>query len=179
MSILIVGDDKYPEEGLVTHMTGTDYPFDVAAFIPKDISEDIDAFRRIICLIYGTDKAKNQIASWTTNGSSGVDVALELKNKCIILANQKDNTETIKTFLTDRPDFQTVILLGYKAVQLKKSLKECLPKSKIVRYPHPSERSADGMYWGKIDYCKKTPKYDNQVKLIDVFEEFRKNNNIK
>lgn len=171
MSILIVGDDKYPEEGLVTHMTGNDYHFDVAAFIPKDISEDIDAFRRIICLIYGTDKAKNQIESWTTNESSGVEVAIELKTKGIILANQKDNKEEIKSFLTDNSEFQAVILLGYKAVQLKKDLKNCLPKRKIVCYPHPSERSADAKYWGKIDYCKKEVKYDTMEDLLEVFRD--------
>lgn len=171
MSILIVGDNKYPEEGLVTHMTDPDYLFDVAAFIPKDISEDIDAFRRIICLIYGTDKAKNKIELWITKGFSGVEVALELKNKGIILANQKDNKEKIKSFLTHNSEFKTVILLGYKAVQLNEFLDKCLTQVEIVRYPHPSERSADGTYWGEIDYCKKEVKYDTMQKLLEVFRD--------
>jgi|GEM_PF-3684087 len=171
MSILIIGDDKYPTENLATDMSSFEYPFGIAAFIPNVISEDIDAFRRIICLIYGTDKAKKQIESWTTKGDCGVEVAIELKTKGIILANQKDNKEEIKSFLTDNSEFQAVILLGYKAVQLKKDLKNCLPKRKIVCYPHPSERSADAKYWGKIDYCKKEVKYDTMEDLLEVFRD--------
>ncbi|ANA49638.1 hypothetical protein [Lactococcus garvieae] len=175
MSILIVGDDKYPEEGLVTHMTGNDYHFDVAAFIPKDISADIDAFRRIICLIYGTDKAKNQIESWTTNESSGVDVAVDiLEEKHVMLVNKTNNCWKIKKFLKDNPNYKTVILLGNKAYKLKETLDKLSIDITILSYPHPSERSGDSIYWRDIDYIHKVSKYNKIEDLEKVFRIGRK-----
>ncbi|MDC0814272.1 hypothetical protein POG77_00115 [Lactococcus petauri] len=171
--ILIIGDDNYPDNNKVTNRKEKEYPFETVAFIPCTISEDIGAFRRIICMIYGKDNAENQIQDWTKNKKEGIDVALELKKeKGVVLANQKGNKEKIKNFLKDNTGFNTVVLLGYSAAKLKDGfLKNILSVKEIICYPHPSERSADAKHWGDIDYFKRGAKYDSMKTLLEVFSD--------
>jgi len=170
VSILIIGDDKYPTENLATDMSSSEYPFGIAAFIPNVISEDIDAFRRIICLIYGTDKAKKQIGKWATHSKIGTEVALEiLQEKDVMLVNKKHNCCKIKKFLKENCHYKTVILLGGEAYKFKNTLEKLSIGLTILSYPHPSERSGDSIYWRDIDYIDIGTKYNKKEDLKKVF----------
>ncbi len=171
--ILIIGDENYPDNNKVTNRKEEEYPFETVAFIPCTISENVDAFRRIICMIYGKDNAKNKIKKWSDNKEKGIEVALKLKaEKAVVLVNQKGNKENIKNFLEDNSEFNTVVLLGYSAAKLKDGfLKDISSVNEIICYPHPSERSADAKHWGDIDYFKRGAKYDSMKTLLEVFSD--------
>lgn len=171
MSILIIGDDNYPTEGLPTIMEDEYFGFEIAAFIPSEISDKINAFRRVISLIYGKKEAERQIKNWMDCQQTGVDVAIDiLKKKHVMLVNKTNNCWKIKKFLKENCDYKTVILLGNKAYKLKKALDKLSIDIKILSYPHPSERSAGSIYWRELDYIDyKGKKYDKKEDLVKVF----------
>lgn len=172
MSILIIGDDDYPTEGLSTRMADEYCGFDIAAFIPSEISDKINAFRRVISLIYGKREAEQQIGKWATLSKIGTEVALEiLQEKDVMLVNKKHNCCKIKKFLKENCHYKTVILLGGEAYKFKNTLEKLSIGLTILSYPHPSERSGDSIYWRDIDYIDIGTKYNKKEDLEKVFRK--------
>lgn len=170
MSILIIGDDDYPTEGLPTIMEAEYFGFEIAAFIPSEISDKITAFRRVISLIYEKKEAERQIKNWMNCQQTGVDVALEiLQEKDVMLVNKKHNCCKIKKFLKENCHYKTVILLGGEAYKFKNTLEKLSIGLTILSYPHPSERSGDSIYWRDIDYIDIGTKYNKKEDLEKVF----------
>ncbi|MFT8610293.1 MAG: hypothetical protein ABF690_11810 [Liquorilactobacillus nagelii] len=147
------------------------------AFIPDRIDENINAFRRVISLIYKKE-AENKIQEWKNLGKTGTEVAEEIfNNKNIMLLNiydsGKDETEDIKNCISNNSTNLKVVLLGRIACDnLYDDISGKVSVENIVKYPHPTERSADYIYWRNIDYkgIPKIKKYDDDKTMINFFD---------
>lgn len=150
-------------------------------------SKNVTSFRRVLGMVYGKYEAHNKLSNWITNNVKGEDIAKELENDGVYLANICDGEnlgDKIRCFIDDfintkKDDERLIVLaLGSDAIKFSKKLEtkykcnccECTRADiTFLNYIHPSPQSNE-IFFEAFDVMSKPREYTSKSELIDEFK---------